>query len=661
MSKKWANPPLSLQLRREAINHPDEDETLPQSIQSQSDILENVTLQSSSTTRRESSTSVAQYAFVAPRGTYLDLPSAVPFQDSFTPALPSAEFPSSARGFVTPPVTSSTVDFPGATHSGHTSILAAYQHSHLSHNNTTNAISDGRDSFGEEQREPISNPAIHGDRTTSPASSDPMTVPPMANNAEPNSGATALNRADSSVSYNSVWTIRGEDGSVPRLALDITQFPRPPAQAKASDQTPRDDTIASRDTSIDDSYDLTSSGRSGQFSGHPLVLKPGILRTMARSFNAPASPLFEESEPSSSRPLTPIAVGGVSYKYPIPIGDEPPQRLAASSPLVQEAFNSISLPPSQDQPGNPQDHYAPGQYLAPPVPPSPASGTARDSSQSMASQLTVASRGSTTSPHLSFIGERPARASNLPTPNETAAGQWDQVLSTVKAHWNSSDSVVADPTRHHSSVAAGTSRPRLVSSVGTSAAVAGSVSNDNEDRDNIGEVVTVPATLNAGLPSTALSGESNSDVYSAIGRMSFPKPPFGVESNASSSPSSISPLNEPAAPISNLASGTTSPNRTPRSTWVTGLTLKTRSSRGSLKRRATEDSPLTSPRTPAVPPLPTPIVVEPITSAVSSQGHTTEESTVESKGQALSVTNLRPDDSASQHSLGKLKSGFTRY
>ncbi|CAG8618908.1 4_t:CDS:2, partial [Acaulospora colombiana] len=643
MSKKWLNPPLSLQLRRETTNHPNEDEGLPQSIQS--DTHDTTTL--SSIGRRESSTSVAQYAFVAPSGNYLDLPSAVPFQDSFTPALPSAEFPSSARGFVTPPVTSSTADFPGATHSGHTSIVAAYQHSHLSYNNTGNAISDGRDSFGEEQHQRASNPAIHGDRTTSPASSDPMTIPPQTNNTETTSGATALNRADSSVSYNSVWTIRGEDGSIPRLALDITQFPRPPAQAKASDHASTTDTIPSRETSLDDPYDLSSSGRTMAFPGHPLVLKPGVLRSMARSFNAPASPLFEESEPSSSRPLTPIAVGGVSYKYPIAIGDDPPQRLAGSSPLVQEAFNSISLPLSQGQSQareNPEEYHAPVQYLAPPVPASPAAASARDSSQSMVSQLTVASRGSTTSPHLSFVGDRPARASNLPTPNESAPGQWDQVLSSVKAHWTSSDSVVADPNRQISSAGAGNSRSRFVSSVATSAAVAGSISNnDNEEGDNTGETVTVPATLNPGAPSTALSplsGESNSDVYSAIGRMSFPKPPFGVESNASSSPSSISPLNEAAAPITALSGGTQSPNRTPRSTWVTGLTLRTRSSRGSLKRRATEDSPLTSPKTPIVPPLPAAVVVEPVTNAGSSQGHATEESVAESKAQELTVPRI---------------------
>ncbi|PVG04607.1 hypothetical protein CPB86DRAFT_803401 [Serendipita vermifera] len=651
MSKKWLNPPLSLQLRRENINRPDEDETLPHSLQS--DSHDTATL--SSVARRESSTSVAQYAFVAPSGAYLDLPSAVPFQDSFTPALPSAEFPSSARGFVTPPVTSSTADFPGATHSGHTSIVAAYQHSHLSYNNTTNPISDGRDSFGEEQHQRASNPAIHGDRTTSPASSDPMTIP-QTNNTESTSGATALNRADSSVSYNSVWTIRGEDGSVPRLALDITQFPRPPAQAKASDHASTTDTIPSRETSIDDPYDLSSSCRPVAFPGHPLVLKPGVLRSMARSFNAPASPLFEESEPSSSRPLTPIAVGGVSYKYPITIGDDPPQRLAGSSPLVQEAFNSISLPLSQDQSQareNPEEHHAPVQYLAPPVPASPADASARNSSQSMLSQLTVASRGSTTSPHLSFIGERPARASNLPTPNDPASGQWDQVLSSVKAHWNSSDSVVADPNLQASSVGAGTSRSRFVSSVATSAAVAGSVSNnDNEEGDSTGATVTVPATLNPGAPSTALSplsGESNSDVYSAIGRMSFPKPPFGVESNASSSPSSVSPLNEAAAPIASPSGSTQSPNRTPRSTWVTGLTLRTRSSRGSLKRRATEDSPLTSPRTPVVPPLPATVVVEPVNSTGSSQGHATEESMTESKGQELTMASLKPEDGNSKH------------
>jgi hypothetical protein len=73
--------------------------------------------------------------------------------------------------------------------------------------------------------------------------------------------------------------------------------------------------------------------------------------------------------------------------------------------------------------------------------------------------------------------------------------------------------------------------------------------------------------------------------------MSFPRPP-GTTNSATDASSPVS----------------TAP---PRSNWVTGITLRTKGSRGSLKRKV-EESPLTSPTAPSVPPLPTTVAASPM-------------------------------------------------
>jgi len=201
MSKKWTNPPLNLRPATASSQDSQEPHTR-QDLPSTIEVVPPESIGTSFRSHRDSTLSDAQYAFAGTSNQYLDLPSAVPFQDFVSPALPSAEFPSSARDFVSPPGTSSTTTgFPDPSSSSfHQTVAAHHPYKH-----------------GNKHQ---SNPAAHSDHPA-PSTSHPIAVPPT-------SGATALSRADSSVSYDSVWS--GE-GSQQHIALDITQFPRPPDTA----------------------------------------------------------------------------------------------------------------------------------------------------------------------------------------------------------------------------------------------------------------------------------------------------------------------------------------------------------------------------------------------------------------------------------------------
>ena len=488
MSKKWTNPPLNL--RPATASSQDSQE--PQIRQDPPSTIEVVPPESISTSfrsHRDSTLSDAQYAFASTNNQYLDLPSAVPFQDFVSPALPSAEFPSSARDFVSPPGTSSTTTgFPDPSSSSFHQTVAVHH-----------PYKDGN--------KHQSNPTAHSDHHPAPSTGHPIVIPPT-------SGATALSRADSSVSYDSVWS--GE-GSQQHIALDITQFPRPPGTAS----------------------DEPSSTRSS-----PSVPSFNPSRKSTR-LKPPVSPLYEESEPSS-RPLTPNA-GEVSYQYPV------------SSSSQQQSTSSLAQ--TQDTPDADSLII---QYLRPHsdlILPSLAPTSPRASYQS---HLTAASRGSS-SPRLS-IGDVPARASAGPSPSMT----WANVMSS-KQGWNTSE-----PVRHDSSMP----RSPVMSTISTNAAV-GTSTVGNDDGVSI-HAPPVPA----GSLLSPFSGGSSPDVYSAIGRMSFPKPP-------------ILPATGNEEPSSPLSPGP------PKSPWVTGLTLKTKTSRGSIatvKRRA--DDTMSPPLSPTAPPLP---------------------------------------------------------
>ena len=493
MSKKWTNPPPALKIRSSTASSGGEDgrELQRPDPLSVITILPPEGVNSTSLSHRDSTLSDAQYAFAGPTNQYLDLPSAVPFQDFLSPALPSAEFPSSVRGLVSLPGTSSTSNFPEP--SNHHAIVIY------------NATSAGND------LQP--NPALSSDHETRPTSAHPIVPTPTA-------GATALSRANSSVSYDSVWS--GE-GSQQHISLDITQFPRPP------------DTVSEGllSTRLPPNVASLVSNRKQTW------LKP------------PASPLYEESEPSVSRPLTPN-VGEVSYQYPVGSSDQ--QQSLSSLEQPQDAHSGDSLVIQYLQPRSDA-----GNGL---MPPSPAPTSARGSYQS---QVTAASRGSS-SPRMS-IGDAPPRASAVPESSQA----WDEVMNSVKPHWKSSETLHGE---------ASTPQSFVMSAISTNAAVDTS-SAGQED----GVTINVPPLLVNTLLSP-LSGESTSDVYSVLGRMSFPKPPTPHIPSEEQSASPISP-------------------GPPRSPWVTGLTLKTKSSRGSLAtlKRRPEESPMNSP---LVPPLPAP-------------------------------------------------------
>lgn len=485
MSKKWTNPPLTL---RPATASSEEGQEQQHSLSTIA-VVPPGNANASSLSRRDSTLSDAQYAFAGPSNHYLDLPSAVPFQDFVSPALPSAEFPSSARDFVSPPGTSSTTTgFPD-------SLPSSDQINHTPKPGNKHQ----------------SNNPIPSDHSPPSALSHPII-------ATPTPGATALSRADSSVSYDSVWS--GE-GSQQHIALDITQFPRPP-------DTPSEEPSSARSSPNVPSFNPNRK---------PTRLKP------------PVSPLYEESEPSASRPLTPT-VGEVSYQYPISTSSQ--QQSSTSLVQVQDAQDADSLIIQYLRP-----HSEVGNGL---ILPSLAPTSARASYQS---HVTAASRGSS-SPRYS-IGEVPARASAGPS----TPMAWDNVMNSVKQNWDPSESVRASAPRS-----------TVMSTVSTNAIVGTSITGYED-----GLSINAPPVPASNLLSP-LSGESSSDVYSAIGRMSFPKPPILPASANDEQSSPISPI-------------------LPRSTWVTGLTLKTKSSRGSLatpKRRA--DDLMSPPLSPTIPPMP---------------------------------------------------------
>ncbi|KAG8818241.1 hypothetical protein FRC17_010893 [Serendipita sp. 399] len=495
MSKKWLNPPLSLRPKvtsSVATNEDPNDSTIHAGISITGVLSAPETPQSA---LNRDSLSEAQYAIAPPSHPhqFLDLPSAVPFQDALTPALPSAEFPSSVRGGASPPVTSSTANFGPSTDS----IVAAYlpsSPSEVRHSEYSYRSLDGMTS----------------DLAT-------VTGHPTTEVATITGAGAALRRAESAASRASAWTVG--DGSDYNFPLDITQFPRPPISDPGQ-----------------------GSEELSQVASFPTSAPISVFKRMGR-LRPPASPLYEESEPSGSPVMTPV-VGAVSYQYPVSFSE----RQDSILPMGSHAFTTQNAS-MLDVTGN--------HSLQ--VPASPALTTsARGSYQSHA---TAASRGSD-SPRPSeadTFGQNSARI--IPSPG------WGQVMNVVKPNWNESE-IEIQPT------------PPSPSSFSTKAAVG---TNSQSGREEGGSTLVVPPGLSSAQALTPLSGESNSDVYSAIGRMSFPKPPTVLGS----------------------LSGTSSPvTPGPRSPWITGLTLRTRQSRGSLKRKFVEDTPLTSPITPIVPPIP---------------------------------------------------------
>jgi hypothetical protein len=456
MSKRWLNPPLTL---LSTTNGDERSKNLDGHARPlHVDSLQQASTGSGFPSPRDSDT---QYAIAGLPNHYMDLPSAVPFQYA-SPALPSAEFPISARGFLSPPDTSSTTDFPST--SVHPS---AYQ-------SPTPEI----------RRQ--SNPSIRRELTVH-APSAHQTI----NSGVP--GATVLSPADSSVSHNSVWN--GEDLNQ-HSTLDITQFPGPP-------DSPSDD----------QSSPAPASSILGSFNP---------LRRL-KQLRLPASPLYEESEPSASRPPTP---------------------------------GLVALRPN-DAPLDPRQASGPTSSLLPS--PSPAATSVRGS---FLSHLTAASRGSS-SPRLSITEER-GQSSILEGPGPT----WDHVMSSVNQNWNPSRSVANQASVLTSSVASNV----------LSTSVIGTSSSDQDGRN----ILVVPTRQFASTRSP-MSGESNSDIYSAIGRMSFPRPPQRAGGDE----------------LSPISSGT------PRTPWITGVTLKTRNRDGSLGRQESLKSTMKNTlATPAIPLLP---------------------------------------------------------
>ncbi|KAG8759139.1 hypothetical protein FRC14_006612, partial [Serendipita sp. 396] len=486
MSKKWLNPPLSLHPKVIATPATDEDpndSTLHAGIPN-SGVLSAPETPLSALNR--DSLSEVQYAFARPLNQFLDLPSAVPFQDSVTPALPSAEFPSSVRGGNSPPVTSSTANFGPSTDS----IVAAYlpsspsevRHSEHSHRSMESMLSNSA--------------TMHANPPTTVAT-------------------ITLRRAESSASRASAWTVG--DGSDYNSPLDITQFPRPP---------------------------ISDPGQVAEESPHtpsfPVSTSMNMFRRIGR-LRPPASPLYEESEPSASPVMTPV-VGAVSYQYPLTLSERVTGVDMGSPNLTAQ---NVSM---ADMAGN--------HSLQ--VPASPVPTSTRGSYQSHA---TAASRGSE-SPRLSIadtFGQNSVRTT--PSPG------WDQVMNVVKPNWNTAEIQLQ-------------STPPSPSSYSTKAVV----ETSHSGRDDGSSLAVPPETS---LPNfSPMSGDSSSDVYSAIGRMSFPKPPM-VHSPLSGSSSPVTPGH-------------------PRSPWITGITLRTKQSRGSLasSKRRLEETPVASPVTPVVPPLP---------------------------------------------------------
>ncbi|KAG9056088.1 hypothetical protein FS842_000317, partial [Serendipita sp. 407] len=324
-----------------------------------------------------------------------------------------------------------------------------------------------------------------------------------------------LRRAESSASRASAWTVG--DGSDYNSPLDITQFPRPP---------------------------ISDPGQVAEESPHtpsfPVSTSMNMFRRIGR-LRPPASPLYEESEPSASPVMTPV-VGAVSYQYPLTLSERVTGVDMGSPNLTAQ---NVSM---ADMAGN--------HSLQ--VPASPVPTSTRGSYQSHA---TAASRGSG-SPRLSIadtFGQNSVRAT--PSPG------WDQVMNVVKPNWNTAEIQVQ-------------STPPSPSSYSTKAVV----ETSHSGRDDGSSLAVPPETS---LPNfSPMSGDSSSDVYSAIGRMSFPKPPM-VHSPLSGSSSPVTPGH-------------------PRSPWITGITLRTKQSRGSLasSKRRLEETPVASPVTPVVPPLP---------------------------------------------------------
>jgi hypothetical protein len=447
MSKRWLSPPLTL-LSTNGDEHSNnlDGHAWPSNV----DSIQPASSGSGFSSPHDSET---QYAIAGLPDHYMDLPSAVPFQDALTPALPSAEFPTSARGFMSPLGTFSTTDFTSAS-------------VHPSTNQTASP---------ESKRQ--SNPSIHSELTVHAPSSHRIII------SGP-SGATAP--ADSSVSHDSVWS--GE-GSNQHFTLDITQFPGPP-------DSPSDD-----QSSLAPASSILGSLHS--------LRKPKQLRP-------PASPLYEESEPSASRPssLDPTTLPGLNLQ-PSPQNDAPLD--------PRQASKSTSLPATSVR----------GSFV---------------------SHLTAASRGSS-SPRLSITEDR-AQTSILEGPEPT----WDHVMSSVNQNWNSSRSVANRASALPSSV--------------PSTAVIGASSSDQDERN----ILVVPTRPFASIRTPISGGESGNSIYSAIGR--FPRPPGSVGGDE------LSPISQ----------------GTPRTPWITGLTLNTRNTHGSLGRQGSLKSSMKSPlATPAIP------------------------------------------------------------
>lgn len=472
MYKKWAKTPEPLVLRSEvnpkaeAIGESSQQASASQSIPSTSTFLLPPNRIQNTPSRRDSSESDGQWAYTAAPTEYGDLHSAVPFHSStsaVTPALPSALFPTSAQGYSTPTQGYSTpteINSPPATEDD--GINSYYYGSQGSRSSSESTL----------QR------------------SDSVVTYQLAT-------AVALNRANSNVSYNSIWS---GDGSEQHLSLDINQFPQPPA-------------------------DSGSAGSSSRFLSNPS-------RIYTRNQTLP-SPLYEESEPSPSRPLSP----------------------ATAESHSQTPMNYQQMPTENDGPKTGRSTTK--SFL---VPPSPDRISSRASYQSHA---TAASRGSSIVP---FTVEGHSRRQSE-TDGNTA---WEDIMKAIKP--------AAVPT----SVTSGTSGRAVVGANTLDSGESAMASKDH---------------LTVGLNYLSPSAASSSDVYSAIGRMSFPNPPADPYAKEEI----------PAVPSTSQVPTPGTPRST--STWITGVTLKTKSQSlsrpGSLAstRRRMEDYP-GSPKSTA-PPLPT--------------------------------------------------------
>lgn len=489
MSKKWTKTPQPLVLRREPRSRENFAETSRTKSSPTDDPLNASPLHPPNRIHNAGgsspiSTSSAQWVTTGPPTEYGDLHSAVPFQNSsgmFTPALPSAEFPMSVKGYATtsPPGTSTHAEFP------------------------TPPETEGAYSY------------YYGSQSSRASVDSAMVEPPTAVTYQL-ATAVSLNRANSNLSYNSLWS---GDGSDQHFSLDIAQFPQPPgAQASSSSSA--------------------SISGSQSSSSHR--------RLYSRSQPIP-SPLYEETEPSHSRPLTP-ASGASTAQH--------------GSKKEGEVATEVS---HRTEPEGFGIHTPMMKKLL--VPPSPDPMSSRASFQSHA---TMASRGSSI---YQFSVEAESRRQSAM--GEEGAAAWEDIMKAVRPGWTPGTSEA---------------KPAAPSSISDHAVIGGTT------LESSGHGLSTRDRLNVAMSFLTPSAESSSDIYSAVGRMNFPSPP--------SDP--IPPHSYPASPTpSTLSLGGGS-----RSPWITGITLKTkpqtlsrRSSSASTKKRL-EDFPA-SPKSSTVPPLPT--------------------------------------------------------